>query len=98
RHLALALQAIDEGDRNLDYPLAMPRGHECRLDLEDVAARVKLVERHLLERLARVGLEAPGQVVRGQTEHAPGENGPAARHDLAQDPPAKHSAACRIAR
>src|SRR5664279_4678531 len=91
-HLRLAHPPVTERDRHLPDPRPQPARPEGHLDLEDVAPGVDAVERDPGQRLGAPGLEATGEVVRGETQYEPGEEAAAPRDHPPGKPPVNDAA------
>jgi hypothetical protein len=68
RHLALAVDAPREDDRDLAHTKAGTMGAIGQLDLEAIAGAARRVERQRLQHPAVEGLETGGQVMEGHAE------------------------------
>ena len=87
-----------EDDRHLAHGEAAPQRALRQLDLEAVAVRAHGVEVDRLEHLAAEALEAAGEVVDVEAEHAARVVAAAAADEPPQQPPVLDAAAVDVAR
>src|SRR6266850_7411189 len=98
RHLRAARAAVDEHDRNLLDPEALPPSLEADLDLEGVAVRADAVPVDRLENLAAEALEAAREILDAHAGDDPAVDVGAVREDQPRERPVDHGDAVQVAR